>query len=69
MTAPRHPRTDRRAARTRAALLGAQQIAETGMAPVRGWIAAEEPCDPATLAAAIHRGSAALLAALTEPAG
>lgn len=46
--------------------LAARQLAESGLAPVRGWVSAEAPCTSAALAAAIHRGAAALRAALTE---
>lgn len=47
--------------------LAALQLAEAAFAPVRGWMAAEAPCSPEALAAAICRCGAAIVASLSAP--
>ncbi|MCW3846079.1 TetR/AcrR family transcriptional regulator [Sphingomonas sp. LB-2] len=44
--------------------LAAAQLAEAGLAPVRGWVLAEAPCTPDILAASICRCGAAMVESL-----
>jgi len=46
--------------------LASRQLAEAALAPIRGWVTAEAPCEPAALARAICRCGAAMVAALGE---
>ncbi|MES2443040.1 MAG: TetR/AcrR family transcriptional regulator [Pseudomonadota bacterium] len=49
--------------------LAARQLAEAALGPVRGWVMAEAPCDPETLARAICRCGAAIVASLAPDPG
>ena len=49
--------------------LAALQLAQAALAPIRGWVAAEAPCDSATLALGLCRAGEQLLRGLVvEPA-
>lgn len=49
------------------ARLAALQLAQATLGPVRGWVAAEAPCSPEALAAAICRCGEAIVASLAVP--
>ncbi|MEI9850995.1 MAG: hypothetical protein WDN24_09245 [Sphingomonas sp.] len=44
--------------------LAALQLAQAGLAPIRGWVLAEAPCSAQMLAESLHRTGAAMRAAL-----